>query len=243
MEDADDFGALLDDAFGIDDSTQQAAAVSEAPCKAPLTQHMQTQQQRHDSSSSLSPSPAASPVHTYPAHTAAWAPAGSPCMSDASMQMHASPPHSTDYVDATPQYAPHLYSPVRPGSPEPPIEDQQQDHSAQTAAAAVTAQQRCDSTASGRVAGDQQQPAAHNKPHHHQQQHNNHSLCSLPREVQMRVLCFLSADSLTSLGRTSSQWSGLCNEPVLWRRMFVHRWGKNVRHANNRQSWKVGVLW
>jgi hypothetical protein len=26
---------------------------------------------------------------------------------------------------------------------------------------------------------------------------------------------------------------------VLWRRLFVHRWGKNVRHSNA-QGWKVG---
>jgi len=238
--DDEDFESLLDAAFGID-TTHSGKAAAAGACDPPA--QAQQQMALHTSTSlEPSPSPAASPVHTYP-------PVGSPCWSGASMQMHASPPHDNSASSA--EYNPQLlYSPVREGSPSPeeevsPAFDQgpqepvalQQSHmsSLSPAGHSLTAQ-------------PQQQPAAHvydqvaARRHHHQQQQQQqqqqHSLCSLPREVQMRVLCCLSADSLTSLAQTCTQLSSLCNEPVLWRRLFVHRWGKNVQHSNA-HGWKV----
>ena len=142
------------------------------------------------------------------------------------MQMHASPPH--DISSAAQQQEHHnpqlLYSPIRQSSPSP--DDRQPldpaDDSARAPSSDHQPQQR------SHLPG----PAV--RQHHPQ----HHLLCSLPREVQMRVLYFLSADSLTSVSQACSQFSSLCSEPVLWRRLYVHRWGKNVRH-NNTQSWKV----
>jgi hypothetical protein len=77
--------------------------------------------------------------------------------------------------------------------------------------------------------------------HHPQQQQLD--LGSLPREVQMRVLCFLSADALTLLSQSCRYFSVLCAEPVLWRRLFCYRWGKKNKQQNQ-LSWKVGpALW
>lgn len=244
---------LLDEAFGIDSSTQD---VLQPACSLPQMP------QQYLSSSSLDPSPAASPVHTY----SNWVPAGSPCLSDASMQMHASPLHDKSN-SAEQQYDPQLlYSPVRQGSPSPDeglspvmnvgnlqmpggsqqqgsMADQYSQHMQQeqllgSQTGTTPAQQQLDDTFAAHTAAATAPPLKQRTGAASSHQHV--SLCSLPREVQMRVLCFVSADSLTSLAQTCSQFSSLCNEPVLWRRLFVHRWGKNARHSNA-QSWKVGV--
>lgn len=230
--DDEDFESLLDAAFGIDTTQDNSGGKAAAGACDPPAQAQQQMALHKSTSLEPSPSPAASPVHTYP-------PVGSPCWSGASMQMHASPPHD---MSSSAEYNPQLlYSPVRAGSPSPeeavsPVFDQgpqeamalQQSHmsSLSQAGDSLTAQQQ--QQPPGQVYG--QVPLRR----HHQQ----HSLCSLPREVQMRVLCCLSADSLTSLSQTCTQLSSLCNEPVLWRRLFVHRWGKNVRHSNA-HGWKV----
>lgn len=232
--DEDDFESLLDAAFGIDSSTQEGLQQPKAAA-APPKEHTEEQQQ------TATLSPAASPAHTYPS----WAPAGSPCLSDASMQMHASPLHDRGSSGEQQQYDPQLlYSPVRQGSPCPgdegvsPVlndssgwQQQRQQQDAQEAqqavrvpAASTKQQQRVRAGATAAAAGAR---------------HQTVSLCTLPREVQMHVLCVLPADSLTSLALTCSQFSSLCSEQVLWRRLFVHRWGKNVRHSNT-QTWKVG---
>lgn len=243
----DDFESLLDAAFGIDNTPDDPSKAAAAAC------NVSGQQTQCDSRSSLDPSPAASPVHMYPS----WAPAGSPCLSDASMQMHASPLHDKS-SSGEQQYDPQLlYSPVRQGSPSPdeglsPVlkesdqqvidatQQQQHDslawqhsqlHHSQVGTGNAQAQQQHVQAAGVHIATAQHAHPASG--------HQHLSLCALPREVQMRVLCCLSADSLTSLAQTSCQFSSLCSEPVLWRRLFVHRWGKNVQH-NNAQNWKVG---
>jgi hypothetical protein len=243
--DEDDFESLLDAAFGIDSSTQEALQQPQAAAAAGQKQHTAAEQQQTAKAQYLSP--AASPVHTYPN----WAPAGSPCLSDASMQMHASPLH--DRGSSGEQYDPQLlYSPVRQGSPCPGDEgvslvlngsgcwqqqqqqqqqEEEEDQDTQKAQAAVPVPAASTQQRQRVRAGTTAAAAA---------RHQTVSLCTLPREVQMRVLCVLPADSLTSLAHTCSQFSGLCSEPVLWRRLFVHRWGKNVRHSNT-QSWKVGA--
>jgi hypothetical protein len=82
-------------------------------------------------------------------------------------------------------------------------------------------------------AGTAQQP--------HQQQQRQLDLGSLPCEVQMRVLCFFSADALTLLSQSCRYFSSLCAEPVLWRRLFCYRWGKKNKQQNQ-LSWKVGAV-
>jgi hypothetical protein len=250
MAAADEFELLLDEAFGIDSTQEDLKYAGTQP------QHAE----QHLSSSSLDPSPAASPVQMYPS----WAPTGSPCLSDASMQMHASPLH--DKSSAEQQYDPQLlYSPVRQGSPsldeglspattfadihipaasqqQGNMADQHSQHQQQervlgSQAGTTPAPQQPGDTVTAHTAAAACSTTQHTRSASF---HQHVSLCSLPREVQMRVLCFVSADSLTSLAQTCSQFSSLCNEPVLWRRLFVHRWGKNARHSIA-QSWKVGT--
>jgi hypothetical protein len=169
------------------------------------------------------------------------------------MQLHASPLHDSSSQQHNPQL---LYSPVRQGSPSPEeaISPVLNDDIALLRSANAEQQQgttQQDGLEDGRQAGtlsymqQQQQPrlaaatqaASRSLPSARSTQQQV-SLCCLPREVQMRVLCFLSADSLTSLAHACSQFSSLCGEPVLWRRLFVHRWGKTRGH-NQAQSWKV----
>jgi len=64
------------------------------------------------------------------------------------------------------------------------------------------------------------------------------NLTILPREVIMRVLCCLSADALSTMAQTCQQLHQMCDEPVLWRRLFCFRWGKKGRQQTN-LSWKV----
>lgn len=232
--DEEDLESLLDAAFGIDSAHVDPA--SQPGCgKAPPEQ-----QQQYDSSSSISPcpSPAASPVHTYPP---TWVPSGSPCVSDVSVQMHhnaASPAHDSSIPAGEQQYEQHLlYSPIReglspapegvPAAPEPVASLQQQPQQ----------QPQCSQAAAAPAGSPQAKPRQRSSSPSRPQQPRV-SLGCLPHEVQMRVLSLLSADSLTSLAQTCSQFSGLCNEPVLWRRLCVHRFGKDVRHGNA-QSWKV----
>jgi hypothetical protein len=143
------------------------------------------------------------------------------------MQMHASLGHCSS-SDALQQYElggnhPGLYSPVREQAspvadncsllhlPEPLQQQQQQG------------------------VGDAANSAQHTPQ---QQQQLQLDISSLPREVQMRVLCFLSADALTLLSQTCRCFNALCAEPVLWRRLFCFRWGKKNRQQNQ-LSWKV----
>jgi hypothetical protein len=64
------------------------------------------------------------------------------------------------------------------------------------------------------------------------------SLQNLPREVQMRMLYFLSAEDLTSIAQTCQCFRVLAEEPVLWRRLYCARWG--TKHApRGNSSWKV----
>lgn len=251
--DEDDFESLLDAAFGIEsshDGTKDGLKEADAACNVPATQTQECLPQQYQSSSSVEASPAGSPVHTYPL----WAPAASPALSDASMQLHASPLHDSSSQQHNPQL---LYSPVRQGSPSPEeaISPVLNDDIALLRSGSAQQQQgitQQEGQGVGRQAGmlsymqQQQQPMhlaaatqaalrSHPSARSTQQQV---SLCCLPREVQMRVLCFLSADSLTSLSQACSQFSSLCGEPVLWRRLFVHRWGKTRGH-NQAQSWKV----
>jgi hypothetical protein len=137
-----------------------------------------------------------------------------------------SPPGSPAYSDASMQMHASplhqgsmdspglLYSPVRAGSCEPDA------YSPTHAPASALHDAR------------QQQP-----------QHAS-SLAALPREVQMRVLCCLSAEALSTLAQTCQCFAALCSEPVLWRRLWVHRWGKNVRqqNVNNAAAWKARYM-
>ena len=67
------------------------------------------------------------------------------------------------------------------------------------------------------------------------------SLQNLPREVQMRMLYFLSAEDLTAIAQTCQCFRGLAEEPVLWRRLYCARWGsKQVPRGTN--SWKVSTV-
>ena len=243
--DEGDFESLLDAAFGLDNAEGNVAKDAAAPGPDPTTAAAPKPVTSY-LSSSPSPSPAASPVHTYPS----WGPPGSPCVSDVSMQMHhhASPPHDSN-GSGEQQYDPQLlYSPVRESSPVPEVADEcnvlpitgsnparsaqeQQQQQQQAGVQAVV-----DPPA---AAGHRVQAASRQRSSSPSRSKQLVSLSCLPREVQMRVMCFLSADSLTSLAQTCSQFRALCSEPVLWRRLFVHRWGKNVRHSSA-QGWKVG---
>lgn len=252
-----DFESLLDAALGIEpelaaagpavqansSSAPQPQAASAAPAALPAhkqqlpprkrsaTQHASFSAVSYDQASP-SPSPAASPVHSsMQQHSQLPAPC-SPCWSSDSMQMHASLGHCSS-SDALQQYEaavdhPGLYSPVREqASPAPdncsPLHlpdllQQQQQKQQEVGAAVATAQHA-----------------------HGQQQQQQLDISSLPREVQMRVLCFLSADALTLLSQTCRCFSSLCAEPVLWRRLFCYRWGKKNRQQNH-LSWKVRRL-
>jgi hypothetical protein len=253
--DEDDFESLLDAAFGIEsshDHIKEGLKEADAACNVPATQTQESLPQQYQSSSSVDASPAASPVHTYPI----WGPAASPALSDASMQLHASPLHDSSSQQHDPQL---LYSPVRQGSPSPeeaisPVLNddiarlrsanseqqrsivQQEGKEGKHQAGKPLHMQQQQTHLAAAAAATQAAPRSHPSARSTQQQV---SLCCLPREVQMRVLCFLSADSLTSLSQACSQFSSLCGEPVLWRRLFVHRWGKSRGH-NQAQSWKVG---
>jgi hypothetical protein len=247
----DDFESMLDAAFGIDSTQHEPQqAKTYAMHESPAPQQLQQQQHQQLSAACCQPSPEASPVHMYPSSVEPLSGSpllGSPCLSDASMQMHASPPHNNSSSGPAWQQgaALHLYSPVRAGSPDEQlspalnsredwaaVQQQQQRQQQQQLVQPRQQHQRLQQDALAAAAaapGDSPRLQCHQA-----------ALCLLPREVQMRVLCFLSADSLTSLGQACSLFSAMCNEPVLWRRLFVHRWGKNVRH-NSAQSWKVGV--
>lgn len=222
MEADDDFEALLDEALGIQTFQSIKTAADALPEQPP--QSLQWMQ----------------PVNPW------LSPAGSPALSDVSMQLHASPLHTSSTTATSGDDPCLVYSPIRevsddeehtpphtqaPGPAVLPDElpqavQPQQQQQWDLSAPPVPTSQPLSVAAMPRQGSSRQQAAA--------------SLAPLPREVQMRVLCFLSAEALTTLAQTCRHFSALCSEPVLWRRLFVHRWGKNVRQ-NNSVSWKVGL--
>lgn len=65
-------------------------------------------------------------------------------------------------------------------------------------------------------------------------------LTALPREVLLRVLSCLPADALTTLAQSSSALRCLADEPGLWRRLFVLRWGRpRGGQQHGPAGWKV----
>lgn len=224
-EDELDFESLLDAALGI----QQEATADPAPNQQKATQQGSKQPAYGFKQSSSvvsydqvspSPSPAASPVHfvQYPAPC-------SPCLSSSSMQMHASLQDSDQASAGQQQLEDHpgMYSPVRESGSPPP------DH--------------CSPARLPEQFDDVQQQWGRQELQHlllpqQQQRQLLLDFSALPREVQMRVLCFLSADALTTLAQTCKHFSVMCSEPVLWRRLFCFRWGKKGRQQNQ-LTWKV----
>lgn len=73
---------------------------------------------------------------------------------------------------------------------------------------------------------------------HSKRQRLRSTIERLPKEVQMRVMCFLSAEDLTTTAQTCHCLHILSSEPTLWRRMYCARWGKKGRQRSGR-VWKV----
>lgn len=229
-----DFESMLDAVLGIDplpaaqqSDLKHAGAMLSSNWQAPRHPMIVGSPVAYDQ---LSPScsTTASPVHYY--HPSPC----SPCISSSSNQIHAPVAgYSSSFTDSA-----GMYSPIR--ECRSPVPDQYSPvHQPAVPSCSTPLQQQLAQLQQQHQDDDQTQrlPAAPaTSPH---QQHHV-QLGALPREVQMRVLCFLSADALSNLGCCNQQMRALCNEPVLWRRLFVHRWGKKVKQNNN-LSWKVSA--
>lgn len=247
-----DFESMLNAALGIENSPvpQQDVHSHASPQPSRMqhhTQHMIVGSPVSYDQVSPSSSPTASPVHHHQPSPC------SPCTSSTSMHLHAS---IIDYSSGHAQSV-NMYSPVR-GSGSPPPDQYSPIHQPPVTKAAMKFTSHTAPLQSQQQKLQQQQHRqqramqplhfcdranAAQPPELQQQgpaQHQPVQICALPREVQMRVVCFLSADALTELCCCNRQMRALCDEPVLWRRLFVHRWGRKVRQSNA-LSWKVGL--
>eukprot|EP00879_Flechtneria_rotunda_P007818 GHRR01008193.1.p1 GENE.GHRR01008193.1~~GHRR01008193.1.p1 ORF type:complete len:535 (+),score=155.63 GHRR01008193.1:141-1745(+) len=221
MDDAGDFESLLDEALGI-----QAGPNTDSPAAASGAKDIiMGSSAAYDQASG--PSPVASPSHTV------YASPCSPCWSSSSVQMHADVGYDTAYSGSG------AYSPVREYSSSPPQRQYPLQAFEQHAAALQQSGQHnaCAAVANTSAVAAGSSPTCFSRCH----SYHRVGLDTVPREVHMRVLCFLPADALTALSQTCRHFNALCNEPVLWRRLFCHRWGKKVRQ-NNQLSWKVRYM-